>query len=145
MKYFIIIVAAFIQTSFLPLNLVMMLLIGRGLLVSDSANLLLAFISGIFIGILTSHNIALYALLFLAVAKIVQVYRVLPFSEHFLTTFLFSGVLIFLFDMVEQKLLGGKINFTRTLWEIGSFMPIFFAIKFWEERFVVKKEIKLKI
>lgn len=141
----ILILAALVQSAFLPINLVLLILISRSLVVEDLTNLYLAFGSGILVGITQSENIGLLALIFLLAVKIGEISKHLPFSSSILIVIPVSLVIMFLSALAEQIFLGHTIQFSQVLIEAVVSFPIFIMVKFWEERFVVPSGVKLKL
>lgn len=147
MKIFIIalIIACLLQTSFVPVNLCMILLICRSLARPDISNLYLAFFAGIFLGILSSLNIGFYALAFLAVVEMIELLRNTRITSNILWVLPISGGLFLLLALAERLFLGMAINFWIILAETVLSLPFFVVVKFWEERFIVLPDVKLKL
>ncbi len=147
MKLFIIvlILACLIQTSFLPVNLCLILLICRSLARPDSNNLYLAFAAGIFLGILSSLNIGFYALAFLIIIEIVELLKNSRITSNILTVVPISAVLFLGLAVTEKIVLGMSINFWIISIDALLSLPFFVAVKFWEERFIVLPDVKLKL
>jgi len=147
MKFFILIliISIFLQTSFVPVNLALILLLSRAYVVDEKMNLYLAFISGIMLGILSSQNIGFWPLIFLVVVKIVGLMRRLPISANFLTILPVSFLLIGLVDLAKSFILNQTFNWNLFLVEVIVTLPIYILVSFLEDRFVPKADIKLKI
>lgn len=147
MRFFLIfLVAAFIQSAFLPLNICLILIVCRNLLVDSRANLSLAFGGGLFLSFLTSLNLGFYALLFLVVAKLVQVFRASPLFSNIVTSLIFGAIIIVLFAQFERIFLGINKNLVINVVEIIALVPVYMLYSFWEERFIApaKKSLVLK-
>jgi hypothetical protein len=140
----ILILAAFVQSSFVSLNLVLVLLIARSFIIDDTANYWLAFISGISLGILTSLNIGFWSLYFLIVVKLIYLVRKMPLTNNVFAIVPVTFIFCLLAAFLEQIFLSQTINFIKVVAEGLISLPIYIAIKYWEERFVVK-ETRLKL
>lgn len=147
MKFFIfvLILASLFQTSFLPINLVLMLLIARELVYSTKANLYLAFGAGILLGLLSPQNIGFAPFIFLIVVKLVSFLRKLPFTTSFLTVLPISFVIFLSTAFIEQQVFKINTNIYLIILQSVLMLPVYFLTKMWEERFVVSKDIKLKL
>lgn len=147
MKLFILflILAGFIQTSFAGLNLCLVLLICRSFIVRDQLNLIMAFVIGIFLGILSAQNIGFWALVFLLAVEAIQVVKTLPILDNAKTLLPVSLLVVTMAAVSEAFLFGQSMNFTKILWETLLSLPIFLLLRFWEERFIVTPGIKLRI
>ena len=147
MKTFILllILAALLQSSFLPLNLVLILLICRSFVVLEYSNLILGFSIGILLGILTSQNIGFWPLVFLIMIKLASSFKKLPISSNALTIIPFSLIIVLLTSVTEKIFLNQSINISKVIAEATISLPVFLLIRLWEERFIVRSEIKLKV
>jgi len=147
MKFYILllIIGGFLQTSFLPLNLILILIIGRALVTDDLANYYLAFFGGIFLSILAVTNLGFWPLALLTVVKLAYLSKKLPLSKNGLTAFAIGLILIFGIDFGEAKILQRSFQLNRAIIEAVLLVPIYYFLKFWEQRFIVKPEVKLKI
>ncbi|MBI2020789.1 rod shape-determining protein MreD [Candidatus Daviesbacteria bacterium] len=148
MKTLIIIlnIAAFLQTTILPLNLVAIILICRSYIRSDRTNLFLAF----FFGLLTSHlslrPLGFDSLIYLLIILIVQLVATSRLSQHPFWILPISFSALFLNLIAFQLVSHQSIQlFPQILIETVLSIPIFYVIKIWEERFIVRKDIKLRI
>ncbi|MDO8573372.1 MAG: hypothetical protein Q7R77_01340 [Candidatus Daviesbacteria bacterium] len=133
----ILIIASFLQTTVLPVNLGLIILICRAYLRADRANLYLAFVFGIFIANLNLINLGIGSFIYLLAVTIVQALSKLRLAANPLLIVPISFMLLSLDQLASWDL--SKIL-------ISSFLslPIFYAIRLWEERFIVQKEIRLK-
>lgn len=146
MKIFILILllAALIQTSFLPVNLCLLILICRSFTLYAKNNLTLALITGLILGILSPVNLGFWPLIFLIVVFITHLIRKLPVTTGF-TIIPAAFVLILLVSFIESIFLKQQINIKTIILSTLLSFPIFLTVKLWEERFVPNSEIKLKL
>lgn len=147
MRFFtlLIILAVFFQTTFLPLNVSLILLLARSLYTDDRRNLYLAFFAGISLGILSSANIGFWPLVFVVVVKIAHGLGKLPAIVNVLTTIPVALILAGSSGLVSAVVLGQSLNYTAVIFESVLVLPVYILLRFWEERFVVKPALKLKI
>ncbi len=137
--YFLIFtLACFIQSSFLPINLCLSLLVARSYVVDDNLNYILAFYIGILLGILNPINLGAWALGFLILVK-------LPFSQNILTILPVCFLLILGVTFVESWILQSSINYWKIFVEFILIIPFYAIFHFWEDLFVMSPGIKLKI
>lgn len=142
---FLLILSVFFQTAFLPVNLCLILLISRSFAYEESKNYLAAILAGLFLGLLSSINLGFWPIVFLLTVKLVHIIRRLPIAANFLTVIPTSFVIIMLNFYAESLIFGTRINFAKIIWETALTLPFYILVRFWEERFVVKPEMKLKI
>ncbi len=133
----ILIIAAFLQTTILPINLVLIILICRAYLKSDKANLYLGFVFGAFVAHLNLNNLGAGSLIYLSAVAIVQALSKLRLASNPLLIVPISFVFLSLVQPTAWEL--SKILISSLL-----ALPVFYLIRFWEERFIVKREIKLR-
>lgn len=147
MKLFlvILILAAFLQTTFIPFNLCLILLICRSFVSSENQNLVIALLIGIFLSLLTSQNIGFWALIFLSVVKLTQLTKIFPITNNFLTILPTTLFMVTLVSFLENLFHQQSLNFLKIIFETFLSLPFYLSIRFWEERFIVDPEIKLKI
>lgn len=142
---FILLIAAFLQTSFLPLDLCLILLVCRSYAIHQPNNYFLALLTGLFLGILTSTNVGFWPIIFVTAVLIIHLVRLLPITSRFLTVVPVAFLILLGSDMAANFFLRLPFNFWYPA--IGSLiaLPIYVAIKEWEERFVAKPGIKLRL
>lgn len=142
----ILILLSFLQVTVVPINMVLIVLILRAYLYPEKANIILGFFFGLLISYLESQNLGVYSLVYLCFIQIIQVFRKAPFSMHFLVMIPTVIIVLFLNSVVQGLLMGSSIRFwPGILKEILFSLPVFFILKIWEERFVVKSEVKLRV
>ncbi len=147
MKLFILllILAMFIQTSFLSVNLCLILLIARSLIVQERSNLFAAFFGGILLGVLSSVNLGFWPFVFLIVVAVCQFVKKSPPLANIFATVTTAVLLILLVSIVESVVYHQNINPKIVAVEMVLLIPAFLLINFWEERFVVRPDIKLRL
>lgn len=136
---------AFIQTSFLDINLCLMLIIARSFVVDRPSSYIVAFGGGLILGLLSGQNLGYFASIFLVTTKLIQIFKRLPISSNFLTVIPVAAVILLVFEGFEALVFRQTFNPLKTILESITILPIYALVRFWEERFIVKHEIKLKI
>ena len=136
---------AFLQSAFLPVNLVLVLLIARSLIIDDRENLYLAFFGGLILSFLAQINLGYYPILFLVVVKLSGMLKLLPVSFNLLMVFLSGALIVALTTTVNRFIIGQYVEVWPHLIEVVLVIPTYFFVKLWEERFVVKSHMKLKM
>ena len=142
----ILILAAFLQTTTVPVNLVLVILICRAYIKQERTNLFLAFAFGLLVGHLSLGNPGLQSLIFLILVELAQIFSNTRFSTRSLLVIPLSFILL-LADLWVNSLLNHQSLQVSPGNLVGSLLsfPIFYLIKLWEERFIVQKDIKLKL
>lgn len=141
----ILIIAAFLQSTILPIDLVLLILICRAYTKPDRSNLYLAFVFGLFISHLNLTRLGLQSLIYLIIVQATQVLSGSRLAGNPLLIVPITFVFLSL-DQVANTLLTHQIlDFPRII--IASFLslPILYIVRLWEERFIVRKEIKLRM
>lgn len=138
-------VAALLQTSFLPINFVLVILICQSYLFESRANYLLAFIGGITFAILSSANLGFLPLIFLVIVKITHLVRKLPIVASLLTIPILVAMVLLLIAYLEQLIFNKSVNFKDVFLGAVASLPIYFLLQIWQDRLLFRNEIKLKI
>lgn len=138
-------VAAFLQGTILPLDLVLIILICRSFLRADKANLYLAFAFGLLISHLTLTPLGLESIVFLLLVQILG-----SFSKSRLAQNPLSLVPICFFALVVNQVIlwvftHQLLQITPKFFEAVLSLPIFYLVRFWEERFIARKDIRLRV
>lgn len=143
---FILILAAFLQASILPFNLVLLILVLRSYIVSEREDLFLAFFFGLLVSHLEVTPLGDQSLIYLILVECARVIGRLPLSNNILTV-LFLAFFSTCFNNVAIDLTtGASIQlFPNVFISTVLAIPIYVALRFWEERFVVRPEIRLKV
>lgn len=136
---------SFLETSFLGINWVLTILVIRSFLVTDKANLTLAFSFGILLSLLSNKPLGSLSLIYLILVLIVQlVKKFLPTASWLI---LLPVIIICLLVSCFIQSLVLKVSFSYQLVIIQALLalPFYILLKMWEERFVPQKDIKLKL
>ncbi len=143
---FILIILSFIQTTILPINLVLIVLLSRALVRPDKSNLYLAFGFGLFLSLISLEPLGFKSLTFLI---LVQLTENLSRSRFSANQFLIIPIVIVFstLDLAATAIFSQQsiIIWPQVVIEGVLSLPIFFIVRIWEERFIIKKGIKLRV
>ncbi len=138
-------VLAFLQTTVISLDLVLVALVVRTFLVNQSDNLWLAFAFGLLVSLLTPAPLGLYSLIYILCMLLIL------FGKRFRLTYNWLVIIPFVFvcSVCGQFLL---LLLNHQSWNVWSLviqsliaLPMFLLVKLWEERFIVPEAIRLKL
>lgn len=143
---FVLIFITFLQSTVLSLNLSLTLILLRSFLHPDKENLYLAFLVGLLISFLGNTPLGLNALLFVCFSEVARMTAKSRLAGHIL----FAASLVFISQMIYYIFNYLVFSESFQIWPmifIETFfaLPLYFLVKFWEERFIVQREIKLKV
>lgn len=139
------VILSFIQSTILPLELVLEIILLRAFLKLDRANLYLAFGFGLIIAFLGHFTLGLQSMIYLLLVVFVHFLSKTPLSKNIFTCISTVIVLLTFNDLVSVLFLHTQIGWIKILFELLFAFPIYFILKIWEERFIVRPDIKLKI
>ena len=142
----ILIISAFLQSSILPVNLVLIILICRCFQKISKTNLYLAFSFGLLISHLNLTTLGLDSLIFVICVQLTQVLSKARLAGNSLLIVPIIFVLLILSQSIVSIFYHQSLNlFPKVLLEAVISLPIFYGLRLWEERFITRKDIKLKI
>lgn len=142
----ILIILSFLQTSVILLDLVLLILICRSYLKTDSANLYLSFGFGLLISHLLLLPLGLYSILYLLVAILTELFTKSPLAGRSLFIIPVSLILLSFSQITGSLILHQNLPiFPKVFIEALLSLPLFYLLRFWEERFIVRKDIKLRV
>lgn len=142
----VLITTSFIQTTILPLNLVLIILIVRSLIRPERNNLMLSFGFGLLISHLSLAPLGFQSLMYLILVQITQMLSKTRISANPLIIIPLVLICVSL-DIMAIYFLAHQSTalIPQVLIEAIISLPIFYLVRLWEERFIVRKEIKLRI
>lgn len=143
--FLVLILLAFLQSAFLPLNLVLVLLIARSLAIEDKSNLILAFGSGLVLSFLTQVNLGYWPVVLILAVKLTIMIRKIPVSFNPAVIILSGIIVISIVAVINNFFIGEDIQVLYRVFEAILVLPAFYLTRAWEERFVVKGTIKLRV
>lgn len=141
----ILVFASLIQSTFLPINLVLTILIIRSFIVDEKSNFYLAFIFGLVISLLQSQMMGLISLMNLFSISLVTVLKRSQIVQNLITLMLAGVVLLTIDNIIQSFIAQASIDFKLAIYQTIILIPMYLLVRFLEERFVVQKEIKLKM
>ncbi len=141
----ILIIASFLQTTILPIDLVLLILICRAYIKSDKSNLYLAFAFGLFLSFLSLANFGLESVIFLVVIQATQMLSKSRLAGNLLLVIPVSLFFLTLNQLINFPFNFQTLHFLKLFLEAVLALPILYLVRLWEERFVVQKGIKLKV
>lgn len=141
----ILIIASFLQTTILPINLVLLILICRAYVRSDKSNLLLAFGFGLLIAHLNLTNLGIQSLIYIIIIQITDGLSRSRLAGNLLLIIPISFVLLSCNQIINFYIFHQGLDFSKIMLEAILSLPVLYLVKLWEERFVVRKEIRLKM
>lgn len=142
----VLILLSFLQVTLIPLNLVLLVLILRAYLYPEKINLYLGFFLGLLISYLESQTLGIYSFSYVFFIQIIHIFRKTTFAMHYFVM-IPTIVLVLSLNLIFSSMI---IRSSIQLWpgilkEVLLAIPLYFILKIWEERFVVKPEVKLKL
>lgn len=136
---------SFLQGALLPFDLVLIFLVVRSFISSGKENLWLAFGFGLLVSVLQSSPLGFLSLVYLAAVVTSHLVRKTHFASHWIAILPLSIIFLLAKQFLLNIFLGSSLNYGFLLVETALVLPFYFTLRLWEERFVVKKEIRLKI
>jgi cell shape-determining protein MreD len=141
----ILIFLSFLQTTIIPLNLVLIVLISRSFIKVERENLYLAFCFGLFLSFLSLNPIGVLSILYLIIIQAIYLISKTRFANLILMILPVSFLMYLIIYTIRFVLQGQTFYFSfNILAETMLTLPTYLVLRYWEERFVVKKEIKLR-
>lgn len=142
--YLILILSSLLQTTFIPLNLILILILVRSFIIEDRSNYFVAFAAGIILGIMSSQNLGVWTVIFLFVVRAVHLIKRLPIFENARTFLPVAFLILLAVNFCQRLVFSQQIDYRVVLIEAIISLPIFWIIRVWEERFILKPQIKLR-
>lgn len=143
---FVLIIVSFIQSTILPLEGVLIILICRSYIRSDKANFFLAFGFGLLIAYLNLIVLGLPSLIYLILLSVTASLSKSRLAGNSLLIVPLSLFLLSVNQAATSVFLHQSIQlFPKVFWEALLSLPILYLLRLWEERFIVQKEIKLRV
>lgn len=142
----VLIIVSFLQSAILPLNLVLIMLICRAYIRVDKANLFLALAFGLLDSHLNLKPLGFQSIIYLSFVQITASLSKSPLSGNSFLIIPISLALLSL-NQLANLILSHQtfLIFPKTILESLLSWPALYLLRLWEERFIVRKEIKLKV
>lgn len=142
----VLIFISFLQAAVMPVNLVLLILISRSFVVKDPGNYWLAFGFGLFLSLLLGLPLGVLSVAYILMVKIVHSLKATRFSSHWLLLMPLSLALLMADSLLQGLgLFHYSFNFTAELLKVFLVIPVYIIMKFWEERFIPRQEIRLNL
>ena len=143
---FVLIISSLLQSTILAIVLVLIILICRSYIRPDRANLLLAFGFGLLNAHLSLTTMGIQSLIYLTLVLMTQSLSKTRLAGNSLLIVPLSLFLLSINQMLMALFLHHSVQlFPKVFIEVTLSLPILFLIRFWEERFIIRKEIKLRV
>lgn len=142
---FVLILLSFLQEAFLPFNIVLLILVSRAFVVDEKKNYYLAFIFGLVLSFLAGYSLGSLSIIYLIIVLVIQIFRRFQFVTHPIIMLPVVVVALLADQFARSLMLGSDIDLKQILLQIILIIPIYFIVLLWEERFIVRKDIKLKV
>lgn len=136
---------SFLQATVINLDLILLVLICRSLLMEDDKNYYLAFGVGLLFGFLTIQPLGLLSIFYLLVVFLIYLLKRTTLGTYWPVVI----PLVIIFATIEQFLrkifFDSFVNFIPVIILTMLALPTYLLIRFWEERFIPRKDLKLKL
>ena len=141
----ILIIASFLQSTIVPVDLVLIVLICRTYIKPERANLYLAFAFGLLISNLSLRPLGFQSLIYIGSVQATESLSRLRLAGNPLLIIPITLMFLSMNQLAISLANHATWEFSEVIFASFLSLPTLFLIRFWEERFVVRKEIKLKI
>lgn len=142
----ILIIASFLQSTILPLDLVLIILICRAFIREEEENLYLTFAFGLLVSLLNGNLLGFQSIIYLLIVFLTQLISKSRLSKNSLLIIPLSFVFLTFNNMAASLFTNQSIQlFPKIILETVLCLPVFYLLRVWEERFIPRKEIKLKV
>lgn len=147
MKIFLLllIICSFLQSAFLGVNFVLVLIVARSLVSAEKSNLYLAFTGGLILSFLTQVNLGYWPFVLLLVSKVSSLAKELPFSLNPVMVFLTGVLQVVIVALFSKFYMHANMDVSIFIIETLLIVAVYYLMRVWEERFIVRREIKLKV
>lgn len=136
---------SFIQTAFTAYDLVFLVLIVRSFIVEDASNYYLAFGVGLLTSLLSGLPLGSLSLIYLLGVALGGMASRTKVSSQTIVLLPLSLVVIIIEQLIKGLYLHFSIDWFTAIINTLLIWPIYLLLIFWEERFIPRKDIKLKL
>lgn len=141
----VLLLISFLESTILPFDLILIILIARSFIVTERSNYFLAFFFGILVSLLLGYPLGLLSLIYLFAVVMAHIIKTTDLAVYWIIILPLTFLLLSFEQFILQILNISNFNFSSLMIPIIIILPIYFLVRFWEERFVVAKDIKLKM
>ncbi|MCL5784650.1 MAG: hypothetical protein M1142_04850 [Patescibacteria group bacterium] len=141
----VLIIAAFLQSTIVPVDLVLIILICRAYVRSERQNLYLGFAFGLLTAHLNLTGLGLQSLIYLAAIQATQALSRIRLAGNPLMIVPICLVFLSFSQAINSFINHQTLELTKVFFVSFLSLPTLFLLRLWEERFIVRKEIKLRM
>ncbi len=142
---FLLSILSLFQSSVISIDLVLIFILSRSFIVEEKQNFYLAFGFGLFLAFLNNQTLGILSLMYLVFIKIAYILRHLPIASKAVFLVPIIGVLLIIEELILGLIFKFTIDWKVIIWELVFIYPIYLLVRFWEDRFIPQKNIRLKI
>lgn len=139
------ILLVFLQEAFLPFNLVLLIIVSRTFVAPEKENYYLAFFFGLLLSFLAGYQLGILSMIYLIIVMAISIFKKIQFATHPLIVIPVAAAALLIDAIIKSLMLSSSINYWSILPQVILVVPVYFIVLFWEERFVPRKDIKLKV
>ncbi len=140
----ILIIASFLQTTIIPIDLVLLILICRAYIRSGKENFYLAFAFGLLVAHLNTVSLGLQSIIYMFIVLMTESLSKIRLAGNPLLIVPVSMVFLFLNQVIFSLVNHQSLEISNIISASLLSLPMLYLIRFWEERFIIQKEVKLK-
>ncbi|TSC66768.1 MAG: Uncharacterized protein CEO21_41 [Microgenomates group bacterium Gr01-1014_80] len=142
----VLILLSFLQATLIPFDLVLIFLILRAYETPGKENFNLAFGFGLLVSYLENSPLGVYSLIYLGLILAAYLYKKTPISSNLLFGLPLIVMVLSINSISASLLFSSSVQlFPKVFYETLIAIPVYFIVKVWEERFVLKNEVKLRV
>lgn len=142
----ILIIVSFLESTILPVDLVLIILIGRSFIKEEKENLYLGFGFGLLLSLLNGNYLGFQSITYLMVVFLTHLISRSRLAKNSFLVVPLNFMFLSLNEIVLSLMTNQSMQlFPKVILETLLSIPIFALLKVWEERFIVRKEIKLRV
>jgi hypothetical protein len=137
---------SFFQATLVPINLVLIVILLRSYIKVEPANLYLGFGFGLLLSHLNQLPLGSDSILFLILVMITRLISKAPFQKNIITALPFMFILLSINIALTAILKSQSVLlWPQILAEMLLLVPTYFILRLWEERFIPRKDFKLRV
>jgi len=135
----------FLEGTIISFDLVLVILISRSFIVHEKSNYYLAFFFGLLASLLLGYPSGLLSLVYLGAVQTSHIIKTTNLAVYWIVILPLTFFWLFLEQIILNFLNIANFNLMFIIIPTILALPVYFLIRFWEERFIVSKEIKLRM
>ncbi|MDO8570178.1 MAG: hypothetical protein Q7R97_01165 [Candidatus Daviesbacteria bacterium] len=135
----------FLEGTILPFDLVLVILITRSFIVQEKSNYYLAFFFGLLASLLLGYPQGLLSLIYLFSVQISHIIKSTNLAAYWIAVLPLTFFCLLIEQFILQLLNISNFNLILIIIPTILVLPVYFIVRIWEERFIVSKDIKLKM